>query len=154
MSSSEVAPYNVLFIGTGNSGRCVMAEAILNHVGKGWFRAYSAGTFPKGEVDPLALAELRAMQIPVGELRSRSWNEFAQVDAQDMDFIFTVCDDAAGEQCPSWPGQPLSAHWGLADPAAIEGSEAERGRAFRKVAMAMKRRIDLMIALPLEKLDR
>ena len=144
----------MLFLSTGNSARCVMAEAILNHMGKGRFRAYSAGSFPKAEADPMALAELRAMQVPVPRARSKSWNEFAQADAPEMDFIFTVCDDAAGEVCPVWPGQPLTAHWGIADPAAVQGSEAQRERAFREAALAMKRRIDLMLALPLEKLDR
>lgn len=154
MENAEVEPYNVLFIGTGNSARCVMAEAILNHAGQGRFRAHSAGAFPKAEVHPLALDELRAMQIPVPESRSRSWSEFAQADAQEMDFIFTVCDDAAGEVCPVWPGQPLTAHWGIPDPAAVQGSTSEREHAFRSAALAMKRRIDLMLALPLEKLDR
>lgn len=154
MDNQDVAPYNVLFLGTGNSARCVMAEAILNHTGKGRFRAYSAGSFPKAEADPGALAELRTMQVPAPQARSKSWNEFAQADAPEMDFIFTVCDDAAGEVCPVWPGQPLTAHWGIADPAAEQGSEAQREHAFRKAALAMKRRIDLMLALPLEKLDR
>lgn len=150
----QVSPYKVLFIGTGNSARCIMAEAIMNHAGQGRFIAHSAGTFPKAEVHPLALAELRAMQVPVSSTGSKSWNDFAQVDAQEMDFVFTVCDDAAGETCPVWPGQPLTAHWSVRDPAAVQGSDAEKAHAFRDAALAMKRRIDLMLALPLEKLDR
>lgn len=154
MHNGEVAPYNVLFIGTGNSARCIMAEAILNHAGQGRFRAHSAGSFPRAEVHPMALAELRAMQVPVAESRSKSWSEFAQDGAQEMDFVFTVCDEAAGEACPVWPGQPLTAHWGIPDPAAVQGSQAEREHAFREAAVALKRRIDLMLALPLDKLDR
>lgn len=150
----EVEPYNVLFIGTGNSARCVMAQAILNHVGGGRFKAYSAGTFPKGEAHPMALAELRSMQIPPGDTTSKSWNDFAKTDADEMDFIFTVCDEAAGETCPVWPGQPLTAHWGVPDPAVAQGDESHKQHAFREAALALKRRIDLMLALPLDKLDR
>lgn len=151
----EVEPYNVLFVSTGNSARCVMAQAILNHVGAGRFKAYSAGTFPKGEAHPMALAELRAMQIPAeGITSSKSWSDFAQSDAEEMDFIFTVCDEAAGETCPVWPGQPLTAHWGVPDPVAVHGDESHQQHAFRRAALALKRRIDLMLALPLEKLDR
>lgn len=152
--ASEVPPYEVLFIGTGNAARCVMAQSILNHLGGTRFRAHSAGTFPMGDVHTLALAELRVMQIPVSTAGSKSWNDFAQADAEQMDFIFTVCDDAAGEACPVWPGQPLTAHWGVPDPTAVQGSDAEKAHAFRHVALALKRRIDLMLALPLEKLDR
>lgn len=150
----EVEPYNVLFIGTGNSARCIMAQAILDHSSKGRFKGHSAGTFPKGEVHPMALAELQAMQVPAESTGSKNWNDFAHAEAQEMDFIFTVCDEAAGEACPVWPGQPLSAHWGIADPAAVQGDDAHKQHAFREAALALKRRIDLMLALPLEKLDR
>ncbi|WP_326543421.1 arsenate reductase ArsC [Pseudorhodoferax sp.] len=150
----EVEPYNVLFISTGNSARCIMAQSILDHSGRGRFKGHSAGTFPKGEIHPMAVAELQAMQVPVATSGGKSWNDFAHADAQEMDFIFTVCDEAAGETCPVWPGQPLSAHWGVADPAAVQGDDARRQHAFREAALAMKRRIDLMLALPLDKLDR
>nr|WP_156473013.1 arsenate reductase ArsC [Pseudorhodoferax sp. Leaf265] len=150
----DIEPYNVLFISTGNSARCVMAQAILNHVGKGRFKAHAAGTFPKGEAHPMAVAELRSMQVPVETTPGKSWNDFAKADAEAMDFIFTVCDEAAGETCPVWPGQPLTAHWGIPDPVAVQGDESQKQHAFRDAALALKRRIDLMLALPLEKLDR
>ena len=146
--------YNVLFICTGNTARSVIAEALLNDAGAQRFRAFSAGSHPKGQVHPLTLRELQALRIPTDGLRSKGWEEFAGPGAPQMDFVFTVCDQAAGEVCPVWPGQPVTAHWGLPDPAAVEGSEEARLKAFREVAVMMKRRIDLLLALPIEGLDR
>ena len=146
--------YNVLFICTGNSARSIIAEALLNSDSKGRFQAYSAGSQPKGEVHPLAIKELHALRIPTDGLRSKSWEEFAKAGAPEMDFVFTVCDRAAGEVCPVWPGQPMTAHWGMPDPAAAEGSEQVRLKAFRDVAVMMKRRLDIMMSLPMERLDR
>lgn len=147
-------PYNVLFICTGNSARSIIAEALLNAGGNGRFKAYSAGSHPKGEVHPLAIRELEKLHVPTQGLRSKGWEEFASADAPQMDFVFTVCDQAAGEVCPVWPGQPLTAHWGMPDPAAAEGSEEVRLRAFRETAITMKRRLDIMMALPMDRLDR
>lgn len=146
-------PYNVLFICTGNSARSVLAEGLLNSLGKGRFNAYSAGSHPKGLVHPLALRELREMRIPTDGLRSKSWAEFAAPDAPRMDFVFTVCDQAAGEVCPIWPGQPVTAHWGMPDPAAVQGTDEVRQQAFRDAAVALKRRLELLMALPLQSLD-
>ena len=146
--------YNVLFLCTGNSARSVIGEVLLNHWGKGRFRAYSAGSQPKNEVHPQTLAVLRAMKLPTENLRSKSWNEFARPDAPRMDFVFTVCDQAAAETCPVWPGQPITAHWGVPDPAAVEGSEAEKSAAFRDAFRRLDTRIKLFVALPFEKLDR
>ena len=146
--------YNALFICTGNSARSIIAEAILNDASRGRFKAFSAGSHPKGEVHPLAIEELTRLRIPTDGLRSKGWEEFAQPGAPSMDFVFTVCDQAAGELCPVWPGQPVSAHWGMPDPGAVEGSEETRLKAFRDVAVMMKRRIDLLLVMPLEKLDR
>ncbi|MGB8181392.1 MAG: arsenate reductase ArsC [Stellaceae bacterium] len=146
--------YNVLFLCTGNSARSVIGEVLLNHWGKGRFRAYSAGSRPKSEVHPQTLAVLRAMKLPTENLRSKSWNEFARPDAPRMDFVFTVCDQAAAETCPVWPGQPITAHWGVPDPAAVEGSEAEKSAAFRDAFRRLDTRIKLFVALPFEKLDR
>lgn len=146
--------YNVLFLCTGNSARSVIGEVLLNHWGKGRFRAYSAGSRPKSEVHPQTLAVLRAMKLPTENLRSKSWNEFARPDAPRMDFVFTVCDQAAAETCPVWPGQPITAHWGVPDPAAVEGSEAEKSVAFRDAFRRLDTRIKLFVALPFEKLDR
>lgn len=146
--------YNALFICTGNSARSIIAEALLNSMGGGRFRAFSAGSHPKGEVHPFTLEELERLRVPTDGLRSKGWEEFARPDAPRMDFVFTVCDQAAGEVCPTWPGQPLSAHWGMPDPAAVTGEEEARRRAFRDVAVMMKRRLDLLQALPLERLDR
>ena len=140
--------YNALFVCTGNSARSILAEALLNHAGRGRFRAYSAGSQPTGTVHPRALEVLRSMGIPAPDARSKSWDEFAGPGAPAMDFIFTVCDNAAGEVCPLWPGQPATAHWGVPDPAAVQGEEASR-RAFRDVALTLQRRIELMLALPL-----
>ena len=146
-------PYNVLFLCTGNSARSVMAEALLNVLGEGRFRAYSAGSFPSGKVQSVA-AEL-ARQFGYAEtLRSKSWDEFAQVDSPAIDIVITVCDNAAGELCPIWPGQPVTAHWGVPDPVAVDGAEEERRRAFQSAWLMLRRRIDLLLALPLEKLDR
>lgn len=146
--------YNVLFICTGNSARSILAEGLLNMMGGDRFRAYSAGSQPKGAVHPMALQELSRLRIPTDGLRSKSWQEFAQPGAPEMDFVFTVCDQAAGEVCPVWPGQPVTAHWGMPDPAAVEGSEEARRNAFHDAAVTMKRRLDLMLALPLASLDR
>ena len=145
---------NVLFICTGNSARSILAEGLLNEIGKGRFRAYSAGSHPKGAVHPLALRELQNLRIPIDGLHSKSWDEFAKPGAPEMDFVFTVCDQAAGEMCPVWPGQPISAHWGMPDPAAVEGPDDVKARAFRDAGVTMKRRLELMLALPLPNLDR
>jgi len=146
--------HNVLFLCTGNTARSVLAEAILNHLGRGRFRAYSAGSHPKGAVNPFALEELRQAGLPVEGLRSKSWDEFAASGAPSMDFVFTVCDNAANETCPVWPGHPVTAHWGVEDPAAVEGTDDERRRAFRKAATVLRRRIELFLSLSMEKLDR
>jgi arsenate reductase (thioredoxin) len=146
--------YNVLFLCTGNSARSILAEAILNKEGKGRFRAFSAGSQPKGDVNPYALALLRNAGYDVSALRSKSWSEFAAPGAPRLDFIFTVCDNAAGEACPLWPGQPVTAHWGIPDPAAAEGSHAEIALAFQDAYRMLNRRIELFLALPLTKLDR
>ncbi len=146
--------YNVLFLCTGNSARSIIAEALLNRHGQGRFRAFSAGSHPKGEVHPLALQVLRERGLPTDGLRSKSWDKFAHSGAPVMDFIFTVCDKAAGEVCPVWPGRPMTAHWGVQDPAAVEGSERERMRVFQRVACELEARIRLFTALRLEELDR
>lgn len=146
--------YNVLFICTGNSARSILAESLLNELGKGRFKAYSAGSRPKGDVHPLALQELRRLRIPVDGLRSKSWEEFAAPGAPEVDFVFTVCDRAAGEACPVWPGQPVTAHWGMPDPAAVEGPDEVQAKAFRDAAITLKRRLALMLALPMQSLDR
>ncbi len=145
--------YNVLFICTQNSARSILAEALLNHFGGGRFRGHSAGSFPSGTVNPLALATLERLHVPSTGARSKNWDEFAQAGAPELDFVFTVCDNAAGEVCPIWPGQPMSAHWGVPDPSAAEGTTDEVDKAFRDTALILKRRIDLLLALPLEKLD-
>lgn len=145
--------YNMLFICTGNSARSILAEGLLNEMSNGRFRAYSAGSYPKGAVHPLALKELQGRHIPTDGFRSKSWDEFAKAGAPEMDFVITVCDQAAGEVCPVWPGKPMSAHWGLPDPAAVEGSDEAKAQAFRMAAITMKRRLDLMLSLPLQRLD-
>ena len=145
--------YNVLFLCTGNSARSVLAEAYLNHVGRGRFKAFSAGSFPNGSVNPGAIALLERMQIPTTGLRSKSWDEFARPDAPTLDFVITVCDNAAGEVCPIWPGRPAIAHWGVADPAHVEGT-IERANAFREAFRVLSRRIDLFTELPLNTLDK
>jgi len=144
--------YNVLFICTGNSARSIIAEAVMNKMGDGHFQAYSAGSHPKGEVSPFALSLLEQWRIPIEGLRSKSWDEFARPGAPELDFVFTVCDNAAGEVCPVWPGQPMTAHWGVPDPMAVEGSDERRARAHADAAKVLKRRIELMLALPLAKL--
>jgi arsenate reductase len=146
--------YNVLFLCTGNSARSIMAEAILNYRGKPRFKAYSAGSHPSGKVRPEALRELEAANLPTSDARSKSWDEFAQPGAPVMDFVFTVCDNAANEVCPVWPGQPMTAHWGIADPAAVQGTPDEVQRAFREAFVALDRRIGLFLSLPLQSLDR
>src|SRR5271165_1645768 len=146
--------YNVLFLCAGNSARSIMAEAIMNYRGKPRFRAYSAGSHPSGAVRPEALRELQRAQLPSAEARSKSWDEFAQPGAPDMNFVFTVCDNAAKEVCPIWPGQPMTAHWGIPDPAAVQGTPEEVQRAFRDAFMALDRRIGLFLALPLASLDK
>jgi arsenate reductase len=147
-------PFNVLFLCTGNSARSIMAEALLNNVGQGKFHAYSAGSHPKGEVHPLALELMESNRLPAAGLRSKSWEEFARPQAPQMDFVFTVCDQAAGELCPIWPGQPMSAHWGIDDPAAVEGDEADRRRAFFEAFNALQNRLLIFVSLPLGKLER
>ena len=144
--------YSILFICTGNSARSILAEALMNHLGGGRFRAFSAGSHPNGRVNPFALLTLRQLQIAADGFRSKSWDEFAQPGATLFDFAFTVCDNAAGEVCPFWPGQPMTAHWGLPDPAAVEGSDEHKAKAFMDTAIALKRRIELMLALPLDTL--
>lgn len=146
--------YNVLFICTGNSARSILAEGLLNELGRGRFRAFSAGSRPKGAVHPLALRELDHLRIPTDGFRSKSWEEFAAQGAPEMDFVFTVCDHAAGQECPTWPGQPVTAHWGLPDPAAVEGPDDIKEQAFRGAAVTLKRRLDLMLALPMASLSR
>jgi arsenate reductase len=146
--------YNVLFLCTGNSARSIMAEAILNEVGKGRFKAFSAGSHPKGEVSPYALEQLRRARLPTGGLYSKSWDEFAKPRAPRLDFVFTVCDQAAGEVCPIWPGQPITAHWGVPDPAAVQGNPDVIRRAFFAAYDLLFRRISLFAALRLEKLER
>jgi arsenate reductase len=146
--------YNVLFLCTGNSARSILAEGLLTALGKGRFRAYSAGSHPKGAVHPLALRALQTLRIPTDGFRSKAWHEFAATGAPVMDFVFTVCDQAAGEVCPVWPGQPMTAHWGMPDPAAVEGSDEVKARAFRDAAVTLKRRIELLIGLPMAALDR
>ena len=145
--------FNVLFICTGNSARSVLAEGILNELGQGRFRAYSAGSHPKGEVHPLALATLERLNMPATGYRSKSWDEFAASDAPLLDFIFTVCDSAAGEACPLWLGKPVTAHWGVPDPAAVDGTQEQKLKAFGDAALTLRRRIGLLMSLPLESLD-
>lgn len=146
--------YNVLFLCTGNSARSILAEAILNTEGGGRFAAYSAGSHPKGEVNPYALKELAALGYPSTGYSSKSWDVFAEPDAPQMDFIFTVCDSAAGEACPAWIGHPMTAHWGVEDPAAVTGSQAEIQRAFAQAARFLKNRITAFLSLPLASIDR
>ena len=145
--------YNVLFLCTGNSARSILAEALMNHWGSGRFRGFSAGSFPKGAVHPLALELLRRLGLPSESFRSKSWNEFAEPGAPPMDFVITVCDQAAGETCPVWRGHPVVAHWGVPDPAAVTGSEKERQQAFGDALAALERRVKLFVKLPIEKLD-
>jgi protein-tyrosine-phosphatase len=147
-------PYNVLFLCTGNSARSILAESLMNHLGQGRFRAYSAGSFPKGQVHPISLALLTHLELPIEGLRSKSWDEFAAPGAPPLDFVFTVCDKAAGEVCPYWPGQPVTAHWGVGDPAAVEGTDAQKWAAFRRAFRELENRIKLFVSLPIASLDR
>lgn len=146
--------YNVLFLCTGNSARSILAEAILTRAGQGRFRAFSAGSHPKGEVHPYALDLLKQLNHDTAFARSKDWEEFAQPDAPVMDFVFTVCDNAANEACPVWPGQPMTAHWGVPDPAAVEGTEAEKRLAFADAYRMLNNRISIFVSLPLKSLDR
>ena len=147
-------PYNVLFLCTGNSARSILAEAILNRTGKGKFVAYSAGSMPKGDVHPQSLALLERLGFSTAGLRSKNWSEFSRPGAPPLDFVFTVCDNAANEVCPVWPGQPMTAHWGVPDPAAVTGNPAEVAQAFRDAFMILQRRIELFANLPVKSLDR
>jgi arsenate reductase len=149
-----MAYYNVLFLCTGNSARSIMAEAILNHKGSGGFAAYSAGSHPSGTPRPEALRQIESAGMSIDGLRSKSWDEFAAPDAPHMDFVFTVCDNAANEACPYWPGQPMTAHWGFPDPAAVQGTQEEIGRAFRDAFVVIDRRIGLFLSLPLATLEQ
>lgn len=145
--------YNVLFLCTGNSARSIIAEALVNHLGHGRFRGYSAGSFPSGRVHPLALEVIASLNTPADPPRSKRWDEFAIPGAAVMDFIFTVCDNAAGEVCPQWPGHPLTAHWGIEDPAAASGDEDQQRRAFEQAMLRLKRRIELFLSLPLDSIE-
>lgn len=145
--------YNVLFLCTGNSARSILAESIMNALGQGKFHAYSAGSFPKGQVHPMAVELLERTNLPTQNLRSKSWDEFAEPGAPPIDFIFTVCDNAASEVCPVWPGKPVTAHWGIADPAAVEGTDIEKASAFRKTFKELETRIKLLTSLPIGALD-
>jgi arsenate reductase len=147
------AAFNVLFLCTGNSARSILAEALLNDMGKGRFRAFSAGSHPAGQVNPFALELLRKNQYPTSDLRSKPWDEFAQPGSPDLDFVITVCDKAAGEACPVWPGQPMTAHWGIPDPAAVEGSDDAKRHAFVEAMSQMQRRISMFVSLPFNALD-
>lgn len=148
------APYNVLFLCTGNSARSIMGEVLINHWGKGRFRGYSAGSHPKDQVHPMTLRLLAQRKFPTEGLRSKDWAEFARPGAPKMDFVFTVCDKAAAEACPVWPGQPMSAHWGLPDPAAVEGDERTRMLAFRQAFAGLENRIKIFVNLPIATIDR
>jgi arsenate reductase len=145
--------YNVLFLCTGNSARSILAESLLNHWGRGRFRGFSAGRFPKGQVHTMAIEFLEGMNLPTEGLRSKSWDEFAAPGAPPLDFIVTVCDNAAGEVCPIWPGKPITAHWGIADPAAVDGTDVEKAFAFRRALRELEDRIKLLIDLPIASLD-
>ncbi|MGA8278728.1 MAG: arsenate reductase ArsC [Rhodanobacteraceae bacterium] len=151
---SDRAPFQVLFLCTGNSARSILAEALLNVLGRGCFLAFSAGSHPSGKVQPIAAEFAVALGYPSERLRSKSWDEFEKPDAPHMDLVITVCDNAAGETCPIWPGQPLTAHWGVPDPVAVQGDEATRRGAYRNAMITLRRRVELLIALPLDKLDR
>jgi arsenate reductase (thioredoxin) len=146
--------FNVLFLCTGNSARSIMAEAIMNHKGRPNFTAYSAGSHPSGKVRPEAIKQLESARLPITGLRSKSWNDFAKPDAPRLDFVFTVCDNAAKEACPFWPGQPMTAHWGVPDPASVQGTKEQVEKAFRDAFFMLDRRISLFLCLPLTSLDR
>jgi arsenate reductase len=147
-------PFNVLFLCTGNSARSVLAEALINHWGQGKFRGFSAGSHPKGRVHPIALELLEHMKLPTEGLRSKNWSEFARADAPRLDFAFTVCDRAAAEPCPLWSGQPMTAHWGVPDPAVVEGTDTEKWLAFRNAFRVLENRIRIFVNLPIASLDR
>lgn len=147
-------PYHVLFLCTGNSARSILAEAILNQIGRNRFLAFSAGSHPNGKVNPYALDLLQRLGIHTAGLRSKAWDEFSGPDAPQLDFVFTVCDNAAGEACPVWPGQPMTAHWGMPDPAAAEGTDLDKANAFRETFRGLERRIQMFTALPIASLDR
>jgi protein-tyrosine-phosphatase len=146
--------YNVLFLCTGNSARSILAESLVNHWGRAKFRGFSAGSHPKGTVHPIAIELLKHMKLPTDGLRSKAWDEFAAPGAEPLDFVFTVCDNAAGEVCPYWPGQPMTAHWGVPDPAAVEGTDIEKWMVFRQAFQVLENRIKIFTGLPLETLDR
>lgn len=146
--------YNVLFLCTGNSARSILAEVLINHWGRGEFRGFSAGSHPKGVIHPIALELLKRMKLPAEGLRSKSWDEFTAPGAAPLDFVFTVCDNAAGETCPCWPGRPMTAHWGVRDPAVVEGSEADQWVAFRSAFQTLENRVKIFTSLPLASLDR
>ena len=146
--------YNVLFLCTGNSARSILAESIMNRHGKGRFRGFSAGSHPNGRVNPFAVTLLRQLDFPTEGLRSKSWDEFATPDSPHLDFVITVCDNAADEVCPYWPGQPMTAHWGIPDPAAVEGTDVEKMTAFRQALKAMETRIQLFLSLPIASIDK
>ena len=147
-------PYNIIVLCTGNSARSIMGEALFNTMSAGRFQAYSAGSHPSGKVNPFAIEQVRALGYPVEGLRSKSWDEFAQSGAPEMDFVVTVCDKAAGEMCPLWPGQPVTAHWGFPDPVAVEGTDEEKRAAFAQTLRQIRTRVQLFLSLPLETLDR
>lgn len=146
--------YNVLFLCTGNSARSILAEALMNRWGQGKFRAFSAGSHPTGKVNPYALELLRSLPVALDDPRSKSWDEFARPDSPRLDFVFTVCDNAAGEVCPIWPGQPMTAHWGVPDPAAVEGNEDQKRKAFWDAFQTLEARIKLFAGLPIDKLEK
>src|SRR5476651_1059977 len=146
--------FNVLFLCTGNSARSILAESIVDHLGGGRFKGFSAGSQPKGQVHPYAIDQLTSMDYPAANMHSKSWDVFAAAGAPHMDFVFTVCDDAAGETCPIWPGQPMTAHWGVPDPAAAQGTEIEKRAAFREAFNALENRIGLFLSLPFASLDK
>ena len=146
--------FNVLFLCTGNSARSILAEVLLNAIGKGRFKGFSAGSYPKGAVNPFTVELLQKIRLPVDGLRTKSWDEFAAPGAPKLDFVFTVCDQAAGEVCPIWPGQPMTAHWGIEDPAAVEGTDEMKRKAFFKAYNQLQHRLSIFVSLPLDKLDR
>jgi protein-tyrosine-phosphatase len=154
MSGQPSAPFNVLFLCTGNSARSIIAECVMNREGQGRFKAFSAGSHPRGEVNPFALDLLKRTNFDVSGLRSKSWHEFAEPGAPKLDVVFTVCNDAAGEECPYWPGQPMSAHWGMPDPAAVQGTDSEKALAFAETMRGLTNRISVFVNLPLGSIDR